>query len=56
MGVHVSIFTKLLNSIDHLISSPDSLRREAYVAQGQNVQEIESRMRELESDGWYRVF
>jgi Protein of unknown function (DUF3563) len=48
----MNVFTKLLDSIDNLLFSQEIRRREAYLAQAQNVQDLETRMRRLESDYW----
>jgi hypothetical protein len=42
----------MLDRIDHLLYTQEIRRREAYLAQAQNVEDLEARMRSIESDYW----
>ncbi len=48
----MSVITRILDSIDQLLYSREIRRREAYLAQAANAQDLEDRMRRIESDYW----
>jgi hypothetical protein len=52
MEGNMSVITRILDSIDNLLYSQEIRRREAYLAQAQNAQDLEARMRKVDSDYW----
>jgi hypothetical protein len=52
MEGNMSVITRILDSIDNLLYSQEVRRREAYLAEAQNAQDLEARMRKVDSDYW----
>jgi hypothetical protein len=52
MEGNMSVITRILDSIDNLLYSQEVRRREAYLSEAQNAQDLEARMRKVESDYW----
>jgi hypothetical protein len=51
----MNVFRRLLDSLDNYLNQQENRRLEAYLAQAQNLEDLEYRMRRLDSESRHLV-